>query len=152
MVHTYSLFNEEKAIHFRINEAGTTTRESGDQHGIVPYSTQEMEFADANAAKTWMIKNQLGRRNVNAFVKVELVLPLRDSLLEEGRKNHGRLRKQEKTFPNLGKFSGKVNTEKQLAELAGIAHGSFYMAKWLVENATESTKKALRVSLEWVRE
>ena len=58
----------------------------------IPYSTQEMEFADANATKTWMIKNQLGRRNVNAFVKVELVLPLRDSLLEEGRKNHGRLR------------------------------------------------------------
>ena len=55
----------------------------------IPYCTRELEFADVNVAKTWMIKNQLGRRNVNAFVKVELVLPLRDSLLEEGRRKQG---------------------------------------------------------------
>ena len=111
----------------------------------LPYSTQEMDFADANAAKTWMIKNQLGRRNVNAFVKVELVLPLRDSLLEEGRKNHGRPKKGEKTLSTMIKFSAEVNTQKSLAELSGVSTGTFYKSQWLVGNATESIKEMLRV-------
>ena len=111
----------------------------------IPYSTQEMEFADVNAAKTWMIKNQLGRRNVNAFVKVELVLPLRDSLLEEGRKNHGRPKKGEKTLSTMIKFSAEVNTQKSLAELSGVSTGTFYKSQWLVGNATESIKNMLRM-------
>ena len=111
----------------------------------IPYSTHEMEFADVNAAKTWMIKNQLGRRNVNAFVKVELVLPLRDSLLEEGRKNHGRPKKGEKTLSTMIKFSAEVNTQKSLAELSGVSTGTFYKSQWLVGNATESIKNMLRM-------
>ena len=110
----------------------------------IPYSTQEMEFADVNAAKTWMIKNQLGRRNVNAFVKVELVLPLRDSLLEEGRRRRGWKKRNNDDLSDLTNHEKPFNTRAFLAEISGLSAGTFYFAKWLVDNASETTKCALR--------
>lgn len=54
----------------------------GRQHNI-PYSVVEMEFADIDAAKAWMIDNQIGRRNVSPFVKVECVIPYEPKIKEE---------------------------------------------------------------------
>lgn len=110
----------------------------------IPYCTQEMEFADVNAAKTWMIKNQLGRRNINAFVKVELVLPLRDSLIEEGRRRKGWKRRLRDDPSDLMNHEKHFDTQSFLAELSGLSVGTYYCAQWLIKNAPESTKEALR--------
>lgn len=110
----------------------------------IPYKTQEMEFEDINAAKTWMIKNQLGRRNLNAFLKVEMILPIRDFLLEEGRRRQGWKKRQHAVLSELTKHEPPHNTRSFLAEIAGLSEGTFHYAKWLIDNASESTKEALR--------
>ena len=110
----------------------------------IPYPVIEMEFEDINAAKTWMVKNQLGRRNLTPFMKVEMVMVLRESFVEEGRKHLGRPKKGEKSFSDLRNFSGAINTEKSLAAIVGISQGGFFHAKWLMENAASRTKDDLR--------
>ena len=43
------------------------------KHGI-PFSIQEKNFSSRDDAMLWMLRNQLGRRNLNSYQRVELVL------------------------------------------------------------------------------
>ena len=40
----------------------------------IPFTYTKMPFENEAAAKLWIIKNQLSRRNVNDFVRCELVM------------------------------------------------------------------------------
>lgn len=51
----------------------------------LPYRTHELALPDEEAAKLWMIENQLGRRNISAFYRCELVLAKESILRERGR-------------------------------------------------------------------
>ena len=42
------------------------------KHGI-PFSIQEKNFSSRGDAMLWMLHNQLGRRNLNSYQRVELV-------------------------------------------------------------------------------
>jgi ParB-like chromosome segregation protein Spo0J len=54
------------------------------QEHDINYVTVEKEFADMNSVKIWMATNQLGRRNLQDFVKGELGCIIRDLLKEKG--------------------------------------------------------------------
>jgi len=56
------------------------------RYGIA-YEVEEMEFADREEAKVWMINNQLGRRNLPAFVRVDLAIARSKSLEEKAKQN-----------------------------------------------------------------
>ena len=43
------------------------------KHGL-PYKTIDIQLPDRNAAKVWIIDNQLNRRNLPNFVRIELAL------------------------------------------------------------------------------
>ena len=47
------------------------------QHGL-EYKTVNKEFKDGNAVKIWMVNNQLGRRNLQDFVRGELMQTLEE--------------------------------------------------------------------------
>ena len=53
---------------------GYTRYEICHRYGI-PFTVEEMDFTDEDDAYLWIIKNQMGRRNLPPFVKCELVLP-----------------------------------------------------------------------------
>lgn len=46
----------------------------------VPYQTVSMDFQDKEAAKVWMLHNQLGRRNLNDYQRSEIALQLEELL------------------------------------------------------------------------
>jgi len=48
----------------------------------IPFNTLEMEFKDENAVKLWMIDNQIGKRNIVDFERVELILMKKPFLAE----------------------------------------------------------------------
>lgn len=110
----------------------------------IPCPIEEMEFASINEAKLWMIKNQLGRRNASKFVKCELVLQQRDALMGEGKRKQGWRKGAADVFPNLGKREDTINTEKFLAEIAGVSKGTLYCARWLLDHADEEALTQLR--------
>ena len=46
----------------------------------LPFRTQEKDFKDEGAAEIWILTNQLGRRNISYFVRIEVALKRKDLL------------------------------------------------------------------------
>lgn len=109
----------------------------------IPFQFVEMEFTDVAAAKMWIIRNQLARRNVPDFVRCEMVLPLEAELKAEAKKRQGWRRADSDLLPNLVEGKGKT-TQQTLADLAGVSHGTLDKVKKLVNEADDETKKQLR--------
>ena len=120
---------------------GYTRYEICHRYGI-PFTVEEMDFTDEDDAYLWIIKNQMGRRNLPPFVKCELVLPLESQLRIEAKERQIR-KPADFVLPNLAGQKNH-NTRDRLAEIAGLSHGSIYKAKWLHENADEDTLDRLR--------
>ena len=53
----------------------------------IPFLTKELEFADEDEAVVWIIKNQLGRRNLTDFNKANLALQLETIIKEKAKTN-----------------------------------------------------------------
>ena len=107
----------------------------------IPFKVEVLPIESIEDARTWLIETQLGRRNVSDFVKCEFVLPMRETLIKEGRRRQGQ---RERVFPELEKLKVPFNTNKYLADLIGISNGTLGYAIWLIENAAERTKEDLR--------
>ena len=109
----------------------------------IPFSYVEKQFEDKAAAKLWIIENQLGRRNVPAFVKIEWVLPLEAELKAEAKKRQIR-KPAESVLQNFAKQNEGFNTREELAGLAGVSGETIRKAKEIVKAGDEDTKKKLR--------
>ena len=99
----------------------------------IPFTVQEMAFADEQDAALWIAKKHLGRRNLTPFSKCEMVYPFEDALKEEARKRMG---------SHDSSFTGR--TRDILADMAGVSHGSFNKAKRIILEGDEETKRRLR--------
>ena len=108
----------------------------------IPFEVEEMEFEDDEAALLWILRNQLGRRNLTDFEKCELVLPFEEQLKKEAKERQGQ-RNDLKNIPeNLQECSGE--TFDGLGNMAGVSGRNMRKAKWLHENADEGTLNKLR--------
>ena len=55
----------------------------------IPFKTVEIDFADEAEAIIWRVKTHIGRRNLTAYQKCEMVLPLEAELRKEGKRRQG---------------------------------------------------------------
>ena len=105
------------------------------------YRTVEIEFTDRDAVKMWIFENQIGRRNANKFVRGETALKLESTFAAQAKANQqlseGRGKKGLAILPNL-------NTRDLLAKIAGVSSRTIAAIKFIVENATDEIKAALR--------
>ena len=112
----------------------------------VPFAIEKKEFDSREAAEVWIVRNQLGRRNLSDFQRCELVLPLEERLKAEAetarRKAISIYRREIETVPNLAPSQSR--TRDALAEMAGVSHGNLDKAKKIMESADEETKNRLR--------
>lgn len=103
-------------------------------HGL-EFDTVEYGFESRDDAKLWMIDNQCSRRNLPDIEKMILADMKRDILAEMGRRkqseageSHGRGMSDEIAFIKNDKSyetEPKVNTQAQLAKMAGVSSGKF---------------------------
>ena len=111
----------------------------------IPFEYIEHSFEDKLQAKLWMAENQLGRRNLNPFQKCELVYPLepvlKEEVLEKKRKAISSFRKGNEVPPNL---AGSKDARDVMAKMAGVSHGTWDMAKAIIEEAPEDVKEEIR--------
>lgn len=110
----------------------------------IPFTYIEMDFEDEEAAKKWIIRNQLARRNVPDFVRCELVLPLEEELKAEAKKRQGQRNDIRNIPPNLAGSSDQKDSRDELAGFAGVSHGTLSKAKKLIAEADDETKEKLR--------
>jgi len=117
------------------------------RHGI-PYKIKLIDLPDRDSAKAWILKTQLGRRNLTDFRRAEVALQLAEldsayaTMLKSSRmreKNAG------KSLPldKLGN-SVKIDTLGTAAKHAKLSRATVHKAKVIAEKAPEETKKRLR--------
>ena len=107
----------------------------------IPFRTVPRDFTDRDAAKVWILTNQLGRRNLPPYVQIELREKRRALLRDEGRER----------MSEGGKLKGSSNvdkpshdTQKQLAADVGVGTGTVARAQYVIEHAPEVIKEQAR--------
>ena len=134
-----------------------------DKHGIA-FKTVQRDFADRNAVKLWMLSNQLGRRNLNDFQRIEMVRKCEDAVKAQAKERQRggqggillRIKLSEanseiqndvannegKAAPNPKLSKGK--TTEELGAMAGVSHSTYEHAAAVLDNAPETIIKAVR--------
>jgi len=116
------------------------------EHNIPLLPPIELSFPDRNSAVTWIITNQLARRNLGLYQRSVLVLKLEALYKERARQRqqeHGGTapgRARETLVPMLAQvLSGK--TRDQVAALAHVSHGTIEKVK-VIETKAAAEQKA----------
>ena len=109
----------------------------------IPFAIQEKNFSSRDDAMLWMLRNQLGRRNLNNYQRVELVLKF-EPLVKSAAEQRMMAGKAANPVPTLAQGQTKGRTRDHLSEAAGVSHGTFAKAQKLVQSADEETKRELR--------
>ncbi len=103
-----------------------------------PFTTTQVVFKDRTAAKIWIIDNQFGRRNLQKFVRAELLMA-REKLLPSRQGYRSDL-----TSVQNGTEVPLLAPSRQAAKLADIPHTTYAKAKVIAEKAPEPVKEKLR--------
>lgn len=110
----------------------------------IPFQTVELAFDDRRAARIWIRKNQLMRRNLNEAQRLELVLANKGELEAIGRERMAEGGKR-KGLSEMDKPSEPPHdTRKQLAEEAGVPPTQLARADYVRKHEPELWQKTLR--------
>ena len=95
----------------------------------IPFKTLEKDFKSREAVIEWIILNQFGRRNINAYQRSVLALRLKPVIAEkakEQQKQSGGDRKSEEYQESVMQKSAEpispITTRNELAKAAGVSH------------------------------
>ena len=108
----------------------------------IDYEVTDVVLDGRDDAKIWIIRNQFGRRNLQPFQRVELIMKLKP-LLEAKAKEQQR-GGQGGVLLNQIPGEANVNVNKALAKEAGVSHDYVHKAGVIIKYADEETKEALR--------
>ena len=93
---------------------------------------------------SWMLNNQLGRRNINSYQRGVIVLQL-EELYKKNVKEKEKARKINNDFDNVVKVdSEKINTRKELSQKANISEGNLNKIQQIEKKATPEVKEKLK--------
>ena len=109
----------------------------------IPFAVTEKEFSSREDAMLWMLRNQLGRRNLNSYQRSELALKF-EPLIASASEKRMLAGKAINPMQNSAQGQEKGTTRKQIAEIAGVSHDTIKKVKKLNEAADEETTGKLR--------
>jgi hypothetical protein len=113
----------------------------------IPYGITEREFNDRSEAVEWIIRNQFGRRNINAFTRGQLALRL-ESVIAAKAKANQQARKGDQpgtTRQNSAHLSkNPVKTRDEIAKIAGVSHDTIAKVKRITNEGDTATIEAAK--------
>ncbi len=116
---------------------GHNRYEIAKEHGL-EFKTEEMEFSSRDDVKLWIIKNQLGRRNLSAYDRSVLALKLKPMIAEKAKEQQG-------TRTDICQKSDKsIDTKKELAKVAGVSHDTIHKVDVIENSDNDEVKQAVR--------
>ena len=119
----------------------------------IPYQTVSMSFEDRNSVMLWMLQNQLARRNLNDFQRVELVRKCEDAIKARARERQGTRTdlmpsaEQQLSLTEEDNFplkSAGSDSRDELASMAGVGHSTYEHATAVLDNAPAPVVEATR--------
>lgn len=108
----------------------------------VPFQTVSMNFSDRSEAIMWMLKNQLGRRNLTDFQRNEVSLKYEEVIAEQMKRRMSERGKIGAEITNNGVRPIEpppikpTSKRKELAKIAGTSEGSIQRSKLILEKGT----------------
>ena len=129
----------------------------------VPFETRPIDFADEDEAETWILRNQLSRRNLSDVERARIALRLKDKIAAKAKERQGErndLKKsedkgnisqifgqcQETNIPqNFGECEKRHEREtmRLLAKEAGVSHETLRKVEKVDKTAPEPVKTAM---------
>lgn len=112
----------------------------------IPFRVSALSFADRSAAKLWVIRNQLGRRNLSDLDRIALAKQAEPLIAAKAAAN---VKAAQETSP---KRSGKaslnlaepIDTRKEAAKLANVAPETYAKGKAVLESGSPDLVAAVR--------
>ena len=109
------------------------------KHGGIPFQIKEMKFDLREDAKAWIIRNQIGRRNIDTWVKFDLLKALEPIEKAEAKKRMSEGGKGKEIFPDL-----KGQSRDALGAKIGISGKQYDKMKAIDDSDDEKVKQAVR--------
>lgn len=109
------------------------------EHGGMHFDVVEKEFDTRADAEAWIIRNQLGRRNIEKWTRYDLV-----QKLEEVEKDKARQRKAHGVNLPPTLADGKGDTRDKMANMVGVSHGTYDKMKTIEEHGTPEVRAKAR--------
>ena len=110
----------------------------------IPYRTEYRDFPNREAAMLWMLQNQLSRRNLNDFQRVEMVRKCENAVKAQAKERQLSGLIQNSSSVPLN--SARRDARDELAQMAGVGHSTYEHAAAVLDNAPEPVVQATRNS------
>ena len=115
------------------------------KHGI-PFQTVQKDFDSREDVIQWIILNQFGRRNLPMYERARLALRLKPVISARAKERqaeyHGN--QYDGLSQNSVEVQKPIDTQKELAKVAGVSHDTISKVEKIEATATEETKEQLR--------
>jgi hypothetical protein len=103
----------------------------------IPFKTISKSFEGREQAKEWMIRNQLGRRNLSMLDRGRLALLLKPIIEEKAREKQIQAGKEKLSQKSV---EASIDTQKELAKIAGVSHDTIHKVEVIEKEATQEQK------------
>lgn len=111
----------------------------------IPYRTERRIFASRDEAILWMLRNQLSRRNLNDFQRVEMVRKCEEAVKAKAKERQGA---RNDLITSGQNFSEVAREEKratdELGAMAGVSRKTYEHAAAVLDYAPEAVTDAVR--------
>jgi N6-adenosine-specific RNA methylase IME4 len=118
---------------------GEQRNEICQKYGI-PFDVVEKDFPDKDAAKIWMVDNQLARRNLTLYGRCVLAMQRTDFVLQKKAREHQRQGGRRKVRQNSEEA---IDVNREAAKCAGVSHDTVAKVRVILEKGTEEEKAQL---------
>ena len=111
----------------------------------IEFKTHEMKFKSRDEAILWILRNQLSRRNLNDFQRIEIVRKCEKEVKAQAKKRQG-------TRNDLDEHSGQITgmlkegkeSRDELGAMAEVSGKTYERAVKVIDNAPEAVVAAVR--------
>jgi len=125
---------------------GHNRHELCQKHNI-PFQTVGKQFNSREDALVWIIQNQFGRRNINAYQRSVLALKLEEIFAKKAKESYdANVGRPSKSLQNSATIS-RVDTREELAKVARVSHDTILRVKKIEKKATPEQKEKLEIGV-----
>ena len=114
--------------------------ELAQKHNI-PVTLKHFKFRDRDAVKEWIIRNQFGRRNLSSYNRAQLALKLKPIISAKAKENQSC--GQGGVLLPQNSVKARIDTQKELARIAGVSHDTIHKVEVIEINAPEEVKSKI---------
>lgn len=118
----------------------------------IPYEVQKMEFESKEEVIQWMIRAQLGRRNLNSAQRIALVKKFRPIYEKQAKENQSKAVSESNknraksalvNLPSMDSELKPINTSEKLASIAGVSDKTYRMGEKVLNSDNLELKEEM---------